>query len=68
MHIVTIALIGALALEGRARLPLMPLVRFTGISVFLLAAGLIGIRAFYIYKRSHNSVDETAASGPLSLL
>ncbi len=49
MHIVTIALIGTVALQGRVQLRLLPLVRFAGTTVVLLAAALIGIRAFYTY-------------------
>jgi Na+/H+-dicarboxylate symporter/ABC-type amino acid transport substrate-binding protein len=47
MHIVTIALIGTFALHGRARVRLVPLVRFAAISIALLAVALIGIRMFY---------------------
>jgi Na+/H+-dicarboxylate symporter/ABC-type amino acid transport substrate-binding protein len=49
IHIVAIALIGAFALQGRARPRFWPLVRFTGISVVLFAVTLLGIRAFYTY-------------------
>lgn len=49
MHIVTIALVGTYALQGRLRLGLLPLARFLGISVVLLAVALMGIRAFYTY-------------------
>lgn len=49
MHIVTIALIGSFALQGRTRLRWLPLARFAGVSVALLAAALVGIRAFYSY-------------------
>ncbi len=49
MHIVTIALVGTLALQGRVRLRLLPLARFIGITVALLAIDLIGIRVFYTY-------------------
>lgn len=49
MHIITIALVGTFALQGRLRLRLLPLVRFFGISGALLAVTLIGIRAFYTY-------------------
>jgi Na+/H+-dicarboxylate symporter len=49
MTIVTTALIGAHALQGRARLRLLPLLRFAGITAALVAVALIGIRAFYTY-------------------
>lgn len=49
MHIGAIALIGTLALEGRATVRFVPLVRFAGITAVLLAVTLIGIRAFYTY-------------------
>lgn len=49
MHIVAIALIGACAMHGAIRLRLLPLVRFASISVALMAAAVIGIRAFYTY-------------------
>ncbi len=49
MHIVTITLIGTFALQGKVRVRLLPLARFTGITVALLAAALIGIHAFYTY-------------------
>lgn len=49
MTIVTIALIGTYALQGRTSLRVIPLLRFAGITVALLAGALIGIRAFYTY-------------------
>jgi Na+/H+-dicarboxylate symporters len=49
MHIVAIALIGACAMQGAVRVRLLPLLRFAGISVALVAATIIGIRAFYTY-------------------
>jgi proton glutamate symport protein len=49
MHIVTIALVGTFALHGRVRLRLLPLARFIGITIALLAIALIGIRVFYTY-------------------
>ena len=49
MHIVTIALIGAFALQGRTSVRLLPLARLTVVSAVLLAAALIGIRTFYTY-------------------
>jgi Na+/H+-dicarboxylate symporter/ABC-type amino acid transport substrate-binding protein len=48
-HIVTIALIGAFALQGRARLRFVPIVRFSAVSVTVLAVALIGIRTLYTY-------------------
>ena len=49
MTIVTIALVGTFALQGRLRLRLLPLARFLGVTVALLAITLIGIRLFYTY-------------------
>ena len=49
MTIVTIALVGTFALQGRIRLRLLPLARFIGLTVTLLAVALIGIRLFYTY-------------------
>jgi Na+/H+-dicarboxylate symporter/ABC-type amino acid transport substrate-binding protein len=49
MTIATTALIGAYALQGRARLRLLPLFRFAGITAALLVGSLIGIRAFYTF-------------------
>ena len=49
MHIIAIALIGAYAMRGAVRLRLLPLLRFAAISVALVGAALIGIRAFYTY-------------------
>ncbi len=49
MTIVTTALVGACALRGRVRLPLLPLLRFTALTAAMLAGALIGIRAFYTY-------------------
>jgi Na+/H+-dicarboxylate symporter/ABC-type amino acid transport substrate-binding protein len=49
MHIVTIALIGSFALQGKARVRWLSLARLAGISIVLFAAALIGIRAFYTY-------------------
>ena len=49
MHIVTIALIGSFALQGRTRVRWLPLARFAGISVAMVAVALVGIRAFYSY-------------------
>jgi Na+/H+-dicarboxylate symporter/ABC-type amino acid transport substrate-binding protein len=49
MNIVTIALIGTFALQGRIRLRLLPLARFIGVTVALLAVALIGIRLFYTF-------------------
>ena len=49
MTIVSIALIGTYALQGRTRLRVVPLLRFAGVTVALLAGALISIRAFYTY-------------------
>jgi len=49
MHIVTIALIGTFALQGQARVRLLPLARFIGVTIVLLAVTLVGIRAFYTF-------------------
>lgn len=49
MNIITIALIGTFALQGRIRLRLLPLARYIGVTVALLAVALIGIRLFYTY-------------------
>lgn len=49
MTIVTTALVGAYAVQGRVRLRLLPLLRFAAITAALLISALIGIRAFYTY-------------------
>jgi len=49
LNILAIALVGTYALEGRVSLRPMPLLRFAAVSVALVAAALIGIRAFYTY-------------------
>lgn len=49
MHLIAIALIGAYALRGRLQVRPLALLRFSAISVLLLFALLIGIRAFYTY-------------------
>ncbi len=49
MHIITIALIGTVALQGQLQVRTLPLLRAAGISVMVVAAALIGIRAFYTY-------------------
>jgi Na+/H+-dicarboxylate symporter/ABC-type amino acid transport substrate-binding protein len=49
MHIIAIALIGTYALQKKVRLRFMPILRFTVISVALMAMALTGIRAFYTY-------------------
>ena len=49
MHLIAIALIGAYALQGKVTLRLMSVLRFAAISVVVMAAALIGIRAFYTY-------------------
>jgi ABC-type amino acid transport substrate-binding protein len=59
LHILAIALIGTYALQGRVRLRPVPLIRFAVVSVILLAAALLGIRAFYshVYVAAY-SMDE----------
>jgi len=49
MHIIAIALIGAYALEGALQVRIRRLLRFALVSVVLVLAALIGIRAFYTY-------------------
>jgi Na+/H+-dicarboxylate symporter/ABC-type amino acid transport substrate-binding protein len=49
MHIITITLIGTFALQNRLRLRWLPLARFLGVTVALLAVTLVGIRVFYTY-------------------
>ncbi len=49
MHIIALALIGSFAMQGRLRLDLKRLLGFVLVSVLLLAAILLGVRAFYTY-------------------
>jgi Na+/H+-dicarboxylate symporter/ABC-type amino acid transport substrate-binding protein len=49
LHIIAITLIGTYALQSKIRIRLMPLLRFTVISVVIMATALIGVRAFYTY-------------------
>ena len=49
MHYATIALVGTLALQGRLRLRLSTLLRVSVVGVVLIAAVLIGVRAFYTH-------------------
>ncbi len=49
MHIIAIALIGAYAMHGGLRLNPLRLVRFALVSIVLILAVLLGIRAFYTY-------------------
>jgi Na+/H+-dicarboxylate symporter/ABC-type amino acid transport substrate-binding protein len=49
MHIIALALIGSYAMQGRLRIEPKRLVGFVVITLALLAAILIGIRAFYTY-------------------
>jgi Na+/H+-dicarboxylate symporter/ABC-type amino acid transport substrate-binding protein len=49
MHLIAIALIGTCAATGALRFRLRSLLRFTGISVGVLAVALLGVRAFYTY-------------------
>ncbi len=47
MHLTVIGLIGAVAMEGRVRVQLAPLLRFSLVSILLVAGILFGLRAFY---------------------
>jgi hypothetical protein len=49
MHYAVIGVIGSIAVVGRLRLPWVPLLRFVLTSTALIAAVLIGVRAFYTY-------------------
>ena len=49
MHIIAIALIGAYAMQGGLRWQPRRLLRFALVSLLLVFAALIGIRAFYTY-------------------
>ncbi len=49
MHVVTVALIGAYAVQGKVRLRAAAVVRFSGITIALLVGVLLGVRAFYTY-------------------
>jgi len=49
MHYAAVGLIGATAMVGGLRLQWMPLARFALVSVVLIAAVLIGVRAFYTH-------------------
>jgi Na+/H+-dicarboxylate symporter/ABC-type amino acid transport substrate-binding protein len=49
MHLIAIALIGAYALRGAARIRPMPLLRWAAVSVALTASVLVGTRAFYTW-------------------
>ncbi len=49
MHYATVGLIGTMALVGRLRLRLIPLLRYTLVSTALVAGVLLGVRAFYSY-------------------
>jgi Na+/H+-dicarboxylate symporter len=49
MHLATIALIGTFSMLGKTRLRWLPLARFTGITIVLLAVTLGGIRMFYTH-------------------
>jgi Na+/H+-dicarboxylate symporter/ABC-type amino acid transport substrate-binding protein len=49
MHIIAIALIGTYAIQGAVRFRLIPLLRFTIISIVLTAAAVIGVHSFYTY-------------------
>jgi len=66
LHLLAIALIGTYALQRRITLRPWPTIRFTIISVLLLAATLLGIRAFYshVYVAPY-SMDELLTGLPL---
>lgn len=49
MHIIAVALIGAYAMQGRLRLGPVRLLRFGLVSLVLLLAVLLGVRAFYTF-------------------
>lgn len=49
MHITAIALIGAYSMQGALRLHPLRLLRFAVVSLVLIVAVLVGIRAFYTY-------------------
>jgi ABC-type amino acid transport substrate-binding protein len=49
MHVIALALIGSYAMQGRLRLDLRRLLGFAAITLVLLAALLLGVRAFYTY-------------------
>ena len=49
MHIIALALIGAFAMQGRLRVEPRRVLGFAAITLILLAAVLIGVRAFYTY-------------------
>jgi Na+/H+-dicarboxylate symporter len=49
MHIIALALIGSYAMQGRLRVDPKRLVGFVVITLVLLAAILVGVRAFYTY-------------------
>ncbi len=49
MHYATIALIGTFALEGRARIRILPLLRAILVGALLVGAALLGVRAFYTH-------------------
>lgn len=49
MHIIAIALIGAYAMRGAIELRLLQLLRFVALSLGVIVAVLLGIRAFYTH-------------------
>jgi Na+/H+-dicarboxylate symporter/ABC-type amino acid transport substrate-binding protein len=49
MHIIAVALIGAYAMQGAIQKRPLRLLRFVALSLVLIAAVLLGIRAFYTY-------------------
>ena len=53
MHLTVIGLIGAVAMEGRVRARLLPLLRFALVSILLFAGALLGLRAFYTNVFTH---------------
>ena len=49
MHLTVIALIGSCVMQGVARIRVIPLLRFAGISVVLVVGSLMGLQAFYTH-------------------
>ncbi len=49
VHLTVIALIGSCVMQGVARVRVLPLLRFAGISVGLVVGALLGLQAFYTH-------------------
>jgi Na+/H+-dicarboxylate symporter len=49
MHLATIGLIGAFAMQGAARVRLVPLLRMAAVSVLMVGGALVGLRALYTH-------------------